>query len=237
MKNDFPSLSKALKILICVVVLIGACVLVIIALTIYRNLTMGIVTVDAFLGTSAALIGVFATIIVANHFISIYNFNNKIANIERKLENIENIEKKLIYTQYEVNKTLAYNSFLEKKMLKAMKYELDNMLFLIKNDVYFNESNEGIRKKLNSRIGYLVNDFLCFFERGLYKKPKINLDHAFLEITERIQQLEKDDLYGIRIRMNIIKKILVKAQRNIRNNKTRPITKNDKRQLNALRKG
>ena len=26
-------------------------------------------------------------------------------------------------------KTLAYNSFLEKKMLKAMKYELDNMLF------------------------------------------------------------------------------------------------------------
>lgn len=118
-----------------------------------------------------------------------------------------------------------------------MKYELDNMLFLIKNDVYFNESNEGIRKKLNSRIGYLVNDFLCFFERGLYKKPKINLDHAFLEITERIQQLEKDDLYGIRIRLNIIKKILVKAQRNIRNNKTRPITKNDKRQLNALRKG
>lgn len=237
MNYDFSSLSKALKILICAVVFIGSIVLFIIGYIIYFNFPKGIVTIDAFIGTCTALIGVLATIIVANHFISIYNFNNKIANIERKLENIENIEKNLIYTQYEVNKTLAYNSYLENKMLKAMKYELDNMLFLIKNNVYFNGYfDKSIRKKLDSRIGYLVNDFLCFIERDLYKNPTYNLDYAFLEIIERIQQLEKDDPYGIQIRLSIIKDIVKRVQINIKNNEALPIIENDKLQLNALRK-
>lgn len=237
MNNDFSSISKSIKFLICAVVSIGIIVLFIIGYIIFHQLPKGIITIDVFIGTCTALIGVLATIIVANHFISIYNFNNKIINIERKLENIENIEKNLIYTQYEVNKTLAYNSFLEDKMLKAMKYELENMLFLIKNDIYFNGYfDKTIRKKLDSRLGYLVNDFLCFIEKDLYKNPTYNLDNAFFEIIERIQQLENNDSYGTQIRLKTIKEIVKRVQINIKNNNCSPISEDDKSQLDILRK-
>lgn len=57
-----------------------------------------------------------------------------------------------------------------------------------------------------------------------------------MEIIERIQQLEKDDPYGIQIRLSIIKDIVKRVQINIKNNEALPIIENDKLQLNALRK-
>lgn len=57
-----------------------------------------------------------------------------------------------------------------------------------------------------------------------------------MEIIERIQQLEKDDPYGIQIRLSIIKDIVKRVQINIKNNEALPMIENDKLQLNALRK-
>lgn len=238
MNNDnFSSINRNIKYLICAVVFIGVLCLFIISYIIFNQFPKGIVTIDVFIGTCSALIGVLATIIVANHFISIYNFNNKITNIEKKVETIKGIEENLIYTQYEVNKTLAYNSYLENKMLKAIRYELENMSFLIKNNIYFNgNQDKNLKKKLDARLGYISNDLLCFIEKEPHKNNTYNLENAFIEILEEIYKLENIDSYGIKIRLNIIKNVIVKIQQNIKNNKTPIISRDDESQLKSFRK-
>lgn len=230
-------LEKRIKFYICILTGLGVVELFIGGVIIYQQLPKGIVTIDTFLGVCTALIGVLATIIVANHFISIFNFNNKITYIEKEVESVKILKKQLVYTQYEVNNTSAYNAFLEKKRLKAIVIELDNMCFLLKNRNYFDENDKDFRKRAEGKIGYIVNDFCSFLEDEQYKSLNpFSVNEAFMEIDRAYKQMLKYDSYSIESKLKGVIDIIEKVRNNIRENKTIIIEERDKEYLSQRRK-
>lgn len=238
--DNFCILEKRIKFYICMLTGLGVVELFIGGVLIYQQLQLpkGIVTIDTFLGVCTALIGVLATIIVANHFISIFNFNNKIAYIEKEVESVKILKKQLVYTQYEVNNTSAYNAFLEKKRLKAIVIELDNMCFLLKNRNYFDENDKDFRKRVEGKIGYIVNDFCFFLEDEQYKSSNhpFSVNEAFMEIERAYKQMLKYDSYSIESKLKGVIGVIEKVRNNISENKTIIIEERDKEYLSQRRK-
>lgn len=231
-------LEKHIKYSICILTVLGVMELFVGGIIIYQQLPKGIVTIDTFLGVCTALIGVLATIIVANHFISIFNFNNKIAQIEKEVEEVKILKRKFVYAQYEINNTLAYNSFLEKKRLKAIVLELDNMCFLLRNRSCFDENDKDFRNRIEGKIGYIVNDFCSFLEDEQYKPSNhhFSINEAFMEIERAYKQMLKYDSYSIESKLKGVISIIEKVRNNISENKAIIIEVRDKEYLSQRRK-
>lgn len=209
------SLKKYVKYLMCSVALLGVVVLAIIGILIYNQLQIGLITIDSFIGVGVALMGVLATIILANHFISIFNFNNKINEIEREVEIVKVLKKEIVHAQVENNNNLAHNTFLEGKRLKALVIELNNMYYLIKSRSYFDEEDKEFKKKLDAKIGYIANDFACFIEEKKYECPTFCIEDAILEIKTSYNQILNIDSHNIRVKLDKIYSIVMHVLENI----------------------
>lgn len=230
------SLKKQVKYLICAVSLLSVIIFGIIGIIIYQQLEIGLITIDTFVGAGVALIGVLATIILANHFISIFNFNNKINEIEKEVEIIRVLKKNMVRTQFENNNNLAHNTFLEGKKLKAVIIELNNMHYLLKSRSYFDEEDKEFKKRLEAKIGYIANDFACFIEEKRYECPTFCIEDAILELQTSYNQLLNIDTHSIKVKLEKVYNIIIHVLNNIVEHKYPIIEKQEFELLEHMRK-
>lgn len=230
------SLKKQVKYLICAVSLLSVIVFGMIGIIIYQQLEIGLITIDTFVGVGVALIGVLATIILANHFISIFNFNNKINEIEKEVEIIRVLKKSMVRTQFENNNNLAHNTFLEGEKLKAVIIELNNMHYLLKSRSYFDEEDKEFKKRLEAKIGYIANDFACFIEEKRYECPTFCIEDAILELKTSYNQLLNIDSHSIKVKLEKVYNIIIHVLNNIVEHKYPIIEKQEFELLEHMRK-